>query len=94
MSSSAAPTKPPTREQRKQCWKVRDEYFACLDKLNIIDPVVVEKSPEKAQACLEKKKKYEDDCMASWVEYFNKRRVLDVQQKRYLEFSQQQSGKK
>lgn len=60
-------TKPPTRQQRQQCWKVRDEYFACLDRLNIIDPVTVEKDPSQASACLDKKKVYEDECMASWV---------------------------
>lgn len=59
--------KPPTRQQRQVCWKLRDEYFACLDRLNIVDPVAVEKDPEQAKDCLESKKKYEDACMASWV---------------------------
>ncbi|KAI9307951.1 cytochrome c oxidase, subunit VIb [Cunninghamella echinulata] len=86
--------KPPTREQRKKCWKVRDEYFACLDSLNIIDPMVVDKNPDRATNCLEKKKLYEDACMASWVEYFNKRRVLDERQKQYLKLSEEQSRKK
>ncbi|KAI9315546.1 cytochrome c oxidase, subunit VIb [Dichotomocladium elegans] len=85
--------KPPTRTQRQQCWKLRDEYFACLDRLNIIDPVAVEKNPDQAKDCLGLKSKYEDGCLASWVEYFNKRRVLDVRQKEYLEFSKRQSGK-
>ncbi|KAG0745382.1 hypothetical protein G6F57_004357 [Rhizopus arrhizus] len=85
--------KPPSREERKRCWFLRDQYFECLDKCNIRDPVTVEKAPEKASECLELKKNYEDGCMASWVEYFNKRRVLDLRQKEYLEFSKQQSGK-
>ncbi|CDH50363.1 hypothetical protein RO3G_09383 [Lichtheimia corymbifera JMRC:FSU:9682] len=89
----AQESKPPTRQQRQQCWKVRDEYFACLDRLNIIDPTTVEKDPQKAKECLDCKKKYEDTCLASWVEYFNKRRVLDERQKQYLEFSKQQSPK-
>ncbi|KAI8096643.1 cytochrome c oxidase, subunit VIb [Halteromyces radiatus] len=91
---SSTPDKPPTREERKKCWKLRDEYFACLDKLNILDPVLVEKQPDRATSCLDKKKHYEDACMASWVEYFNKRRVLDERQKQYLKFSEEQSGKK
>ncbi|KAG0743678.1 hypothetical protein G6F57_006199 [Rhizopus arrhizus] len=86
-------SKPPSREERKRCWFLRDEYFECLNKCNIRDPVTVEKTPEKASECLELKKKYEEGCMASWVEYFNKRRVLDLRQKEYLEFSKQQSGK-
>ncbi|ORX49486.1 hypothetical protein DM01DRAFT_1291170 [Hesseltinella vesiculosa] len=85
--------KPPSREERKKCWKVRDEYFACLDQLKILDPTVVDKSPDRASSCLGKKKQYEDACMASWVEYFNKRRVLDERQKQYLKLSEQQSGK-
>lgn len=62
-------SKPPTRQQRQQCWKVRDEYFACLDRLNIIDPAVVEKDPQQAKECLDCKKLYEDTCLASWVRY-------------------------
>jgi cytochrome c oxidase assembly factor 6 len=60
-------SKPPTRQERKRCWFVRDEYFGCLDTLNINDPTVVEKNPEKATKCLELKKGYEEGCMASWV---------------------------
>ncbi|OBZ86815.1 Cytochrome c oxidase assembly factor 6 [Choanephora cucurbitarum] len=86
-------SKPPTREERKRCWFVRDQYFGCLDKLNINDPTVVDKNPEKATECLSLKKGYEEGCMASWVEYFNKRRVLDLRQKQYLELSQQQAAK-
>lgn len=62
-------TKPPTREERKRCWFLRDQYFGCLDKLNINDPTIVEKNPEKATECLELKKGYEEGCMASWVSY-------------------------
>lgn len=60
-------TKPPTRQERKHCWFVRDQYFACLDTLNINDPTIVEKNPEKATKCLDLKKGYEEGCMASWV---------------------------
>ncbi|CAO3587657.1 unnamed protein product [Absidia cylindrospora] len=56
--------KPPTREERKKCWKLRDEYFACLDNLNVLDPVIVEKQPDRATSCLEKKKHYE---MRVWL---------------------------
>lgn len=60
-------SKPPTRQERKRCWFLRDQYFGCLDKLNITDPTIVEKNPEKATECLELKKGYEEGCMASWV---------------------------
>ncbi|CEI96875.1 hypothetical protein G6F70_008260 [Rhizopus microsporus] len=87
-------SKPPSREERKRCWFLRDQYFQCLDRCNIRDPATVEKTPEKAPECLELKKNYEEGCMASWVEYFNKRRVLDMRQKEYLKFSEEQSGRK
>ncbi|KAI9019272.1 cytochrome c oxidase, subunit VIb [Phycomyces nitens] len=93
MSAVPEGSKPPTRAERKHCWKLRDEYFACLDKISIIDPAIVDKDPSRAEGCLDSKKKYEDGCMASWVEYFNKRRVIDVRQKQYLEFSEKMSGK-
>ncbi|CAO3686467.1 unnamed protein product [Umbelopsis vinacea] len=48
---------------------------------------------EKGKSCLEKKKQYEDACMASWVEYFNKRRVLEERQRKYLALAKEQSGK-
>lgn len=68
--------KPPTREERKKCWKLRDEYFACLDQLTILDPAIVEKQPERAASCLDKKKHYEDACMASWVCIVNMKDVV------------------
>ncbi|KAI7900585.1 cytochrome c oxidase, subunit VIb [Cokeromyces recurvatus] len=86
--------KPPTRAERKHCWFLRDQYFKCLDQLNIMDPSIVDKEPSKASSCLELKKNYEEGCMASWVEYFNKRRVLDLRQKQYLAMSEQQSPQK
>lgn len=60
-------SKPPTRQERKHCWFLRDQYFGCLDKLSITDPTIVDKNPEKATECLELKKGYEEGCMASWV---------------------------
>jgi cytochrome c oxidase assembly factor 6 len=60
-------TKPPTREERKRCWFLRDEYFKCLDTCNITDPTIVEKDPKKAESCLTLKTNYEEGCMASWV---------------------------
>lgn len=65
--ASESSSKPPTRQQRQHCHKLRDEYFACLDRLNIMDPAEVEKNPEVAKSCLDNKKKYEDACLASWV---------------------------
>ncbi|KAI8358684.1 cytochrome oxidase c subunit VIb-domain-containing protein [Mortierella sp. GBAus27b] len=59
----------PTRADRQKCWKSRDEYFACLNKADVVDP----SKPEAANVCVELRKHYHDACMKSWVEYFNKR---------------------
>ncbi|KAG0363092.1 cytochrome oxidase c subunit VIb-domain-containing protein [Gamsiella multidivaricata] len=71
----------PSRADRQKCWKVRDAYFACLDESKVLDP----STPEAASICQELRKQYEGACMKSWVEYFNKRRVLEVEQKEILE---------
>ncbi|OZJ04504.1 hypothetical protein BZG36_02252 [Bifiguratus adelaidae] len=87
---------PPTRAQRQQCWKARDAYFDCLTECGIVDPNGMDHKPEvqeKGSKCLALKKEYEKDCIASWVEYFNKRRVLEVQQAKYLKLAKEQSGK-
>ncbi|KAF9163683.1 hypothetical protein BGX21_006224 [Mortierella sp. AD011] len=76
----------PSRETRQKCWKSRDDYYACLDKSNVVDP----SSPEAANICVELRKQYHDGCMKSWVAYFDKRRVLAVEQKDLLERMREQ----
>ncbi|KAF9901020.1 hypothetical protein EC991_006610 [Linnemannia zychae] len=73
--------KHPSRADRQNCWKVRDSYFECLNKANIVDP----SKPEAANVCQDLRSLYEKGCMKSWVDYFNKRRVLEVEQKELLE---------
>lgn len=79
-------SKPPTREERKHCWFVRDQYFGCLDKLNINDPTIVEKNPEKATECLQLKKGFEEGCMASWVSEQLMTHVMRSNQKAFFFF--------
>ncbi|KAG0054441.1 hypothetical protein BGZ83_011235 [Gryganskiella cystojenkinii] len=71
----------PSRKDRQNCWKVRDAYFECLNEAKVLDP----SAPEAANVCTKLKEQYEKGCMKSWVEYFNKRRVLEVEQKEILE---------
>ncbi|GAA5990903.1 hypothetical protein JCM10908_000072 [Rhodotorula pacifica] len=70
-SSAAAPD----RSQRAQCWSSRDAYFGCLDKNNVQAP-----GQEGAGVCKGENDEYKDKCAASWVDYFNKRRVLALRQ--------------
>ncbi|KAF8926460.1 cytochrome oxidase c subunit VIb-domain-containing protein [Dissophora ornata] len=71
----------PSRADRQKCWKARDAFFACLNESKVLDP----SAPEAASICKDLRKQYEGACMKSWVEYFNKRRVLEVEQKELLE---------
>ncbi|KAH7878125.1 cytochrome oxidase c subunit VIb-domain-containing protein [Lentinula edodes] len=75
--SSKPDTGASTREDRKQCWEARDQYFACLDSVGILKP-----GDEKTSvACSSKNKAYEQKCAKSWIEYFDQRRVIAEAQK-------------
>jgi cytochrome c oxidase assembly factor 6 len=66
----AAPTEPPSRDARQACWDGRDAYFGCLARNNLIE--------DDGKSCRSENSAYERNCAQSWVEYFNKRRVLDM----------------
>ncbi|KAK4699395.1 cytochrome c oxidase assembly factor 6, partial [Phenoliferia sp. Uapishka_3] len=73
-------TAPPrlSRKEREECWKHRDNFFGCLDAKGISVP----HGPDhKAKGGCEKEDgEYQKACAASWVDYFNKRRVLQLRQ--------------
>ncbi|KAH7911519.1 cytochrome oxidase c subunit VIb-domain-containing protein [Hygrophoropsis aurantiaca] len=71
-----------SRTDRQKCWEARDSYFACLDRAGVL------KAGEEKGACDGQKKAYDENCARSWIEYFNKRRVLAEQQKDRLLQSQ------
>lgn len=55
----------PDRTERKRCWEARDQYFACLDQNNILDPLKDEK--KAASACKDQSVVFERDCAKEWV---------------------------
>ncbi|PWN26289.1 hypothetical protein BDZ90DRAFT_210890, partial [Jaminaea rosea] len=84
----------PTRTNRTACWAGRDAYFSCLDAHQLIIPPgnaggsggvegagkgVLGRSEDP---CAKERDGYEGNCAKSWVDYFNKRRVLEERQKR------------
>ncbi|KAI0648683.1 cytochrome oxidase c subunit VIb-domain-containing protein [Trametes meyenii] len=69
---------PTSRKDRQRCWDSRDAYFACLDGTNTVKP------GDEGSTCTDTKKTYEQNCAKSWIEYFNKRRVLAEQQQGVL----------
>ncbi|KAH9902387.1 cytochrome oxidase c subunit VIb-domain-containing protein [Cubamyces lactineus] len=76
-NSSDAPNAT-SRKDRQRCWDSRDAYFACLDAANVVKP------GDEGTACADTKKTYEQNCAKSWIDYFNKRRVLAEQQQGVL----------
>ncbi|KAL1949895.1 hypothetical protein VTO73DRAFT_8776 [Trametes versicolor] len=78
-SNKPAETPDPTsRKDRQRCWETRDAYFACLDIAKVVKP------GDEGTTCAETKKTYEQNCAKSWIDYFNKRRVLAEQQQGVL----------
>ncbi|GAA5885810.1 hypothetical protein JCM6882_007569 [Rhodosporidiobolus microsporus] len=78
-SSSSAPASTsdsaaPDRSARAQCWSSRDAYFGCLDKNAVQVP------GQEDGKCGGEDAEYRGKCAASWVDYFNKRRVLQLRQ--------------
>ncbi|GAA5827665.1 hypothetical protein JCM5353_008367 [Sporobolomyces roseus] len=73
-STTTSDSNAPSRSERKACWDSRDEYFGCLDKNQVSVP------GQEGAACKDEDGTYRKHCAASWVDYFNKRRVLQLRQ--------------
>ncbi|GAA5830847.1 hypothetical protein JCM11251_001096 [Rhodosporidiobolus azoricus] len=75
-SSATAPQEgtAPDRSARAQCWDSRDRYFGCLEKNGVQVP------GQEEGKCTQEDGDYRAKCAASWVDYFNKRRVLQLRQ--------------
>lgn len=65
------------RASRTKCWEGRDDFFKCLDKHDIVDPI--KDAPKANASCSTEKLSFEANCVATWVEYFSKKRVLEMQ---------------
>ncbi|KAF2357148.1 Cytochrome c oxidase subunit VIb [Trinorchestia longiramus] len=60
----------PNKEARYLCWGSRDKYFACLDEKNDV------------QACSSLRSQFEESCPATWVKYFERRRLKEEYNKK------------
>lgn len=58
---------PPKREERKHCWEARDNYNACLDRHEIVDPVIY--AAVASAKCGRESEAFEKDCASSWVAF-------------------------
>ncbi|PIL32384.1 hypothetical protein GSI_05630 [Ganoderma sinense ZZ0214-1] len=75
-----------SRQDRQKCWESRDAYFTCLDAAKVVKP------GDEGTTCADTKGPYERNCAKSWIDYFNKRRVLAEQQQGVLAQAQNQAN--
>lgn len=55
----------PNRDSRALCWQARDQFFACLERHGITDPI---KNAEEARRCCGPEEgALERECVPSWV---------------------------
>ncbi|MCJ1254137.1 hypothetical protein MMC24_001951 [Lignoscripta atroalba] len=73
----------PNRQSRRACWTARDDFFACLERNNIIDSI--RESSKADEKCREEGQTLERECVSSWVTYFKQRRVMEHNKKQTLE---------
>jgi len=52
------------KEERKLCWGAKDEFWACMDKVN---------GDAQAPECKDFRSKYEALCPQSWVVHFDRK---------------------
>ncbi|KAA8896192.1 cytochrome oxidase c subunit VIb-domain-containing protein [Sphaerosporella brunnea] len=83
---------PPTRTQRAKCWEARDAFFRCLDTAGIVD--AIKDSTAAKTSCSGEMAAFEKECVASWVEYFKKRRVMEHNREQMLKGLQKEGAKK
>lgn len=76
-----------TRENRKKCWEKRDAFFKCLDNHDILKP------SDGQSVCKEANTEYEQNCVTSWVKYFNEKRIVDYRKEQMLKQIEEQEQK-
>lgn len=82
----------PDRSERKRCWDARDEFYACLDKHNVIDALSDEGKKIVDKECVPEHKKFEQNCASTWVTYFKRYRVAEHKKKMTLAKLQQENA--
>ncbi|KAG4305396.1 hypothetical protein PORY_000952 [Pneumocystis oryctolagi] len=75
--------KPPTRSQRQHCWEARDVFFQCLDKNFITNHL--SQDEKNRLICSSEEEAFKNNCAKSWVEYFEKKRIIDIQKNTFYE---------
>ncbi|OWZ54753.1 hypothetical protein LQV05_002637 [Cryptococcus neoformans] len=98
-SSQSEIEKPaPSREERKACWNSRDIYFGCLDKNKVLQAGDEVRRDTKGNVvpggiCSGERMSYENNCAKAWVDYFNKRRTLELRRLATIEAAENSGNK-
>ncbi|CCD27266.1 Coa6p NDAI_0K00750 [Naumovozyma dairenensis CBS 421] len=81
---------PNTRNARRLCWDSRDEYFKCLDSINVINPLDPKNSKKIQTSCKEQSNQFDQNCATSWIKYFKEKRFVDYKRERMLKEVEEQ----
>ncbi|EAW09551.1 cytochrome c oxidase subunit 6B family protein [Aspergillus clavatus NRRL 1] len=73
----------PDRTSREKCWEGRDNFFACLDKNEIVDSIKEDK--EVRRKCGKELAEFEGACAKAWVKYFKEKRVMEYNRDKTIE---------
>lgn len=77
----------PDRKSRKLCWEKRDEFFNCLDKINILNSLDPKNLKAVKDNCSSEKSEFEFNCATSWIEYFQEKRVAEYKRQMVIKES-------
>lgn len=69
----------PTKAERKECYIVRDKYWACLDEH--APTYIASPGSEEPEKCRKARKLYEAGCLSQWVKHFEERRAYEQAKK-------------
>lgn len=85
---------PNNRSSRKHCWDARDEFFQCLDKINVVNALDPAVEGKVNKSCSTQEKKFNENCATSWISYFKEKRVVDYKKEQFLKEMEQQNAQK
>ncbi|KAI1757677.1 cytochrome oxidase c subunit VIb-domain-containing protein [Xylaria castorea] len=57
----------PDRSERRQCWDVRDSFYQCLDKHDVIDSLSGAGKKTADKHCAQEDAAFQDKCATAWV---------------------------
>lgn len=85
---------PVDRSSRKQCWDARDDFFECLNNIDVINALDPSQEKKVKSKCGTQEKKFNNSCAESWIKYFKEKRVVDYKKEKFLKEMEQQNATK